>query len=135
MIQGLLDGDRGKLRAWCIQKGPTGRRKPDSVYFLHTPAAQALVHGVVFAIDGQKRLALSASFRRDQFTGGDQAFLVRKTERLPCARSLVGRLKSGHADNGADHEINFGMGGDGDRAGRSIDHFDLAEASLLEAAA
>ena len=50
-------------------------------HFFHPAAAQALVDGVVLAVDGQQRLALAARFGGDQFSGGDQAFLVGQAQR------------------------------------------------------
>ena len=54
----LFDGDGGEFRGRSVQEGAAGRGQPDALDFFHASAAQALVDGVVFAVDGQQRLAL-----------------------------------------------------------------------------
>ena len=71
-----------------LKKGP-----PEAVSQMRStssgaPAAHALMDGVMFAVDGEQRLALLAGLGGDQFAGGDQAFLVGKAE------SLSGRTAS-----------------------------------------
>src|ERR1035437_10345090 len=66
MVQRLLDGDRRKDRMGRIEKRPTRGRQPYAVNFVHAPAAQALMHRVVLAVDGEQRLALAASLGCDQ---------------------------------------------------------------------
>jgi hypothetical protein len=65
MIQRLLDGDIGELRFWGIQKWPAGRGEPDAADLVHAASAKALVDGVVFAVDGEERLAVASGFGGD----------------------------------------------------------------------
>ena len=65
-----------------FKKRSAGRGEPDALDLFHPSAAQALVDGVVFAVDGQQRLALAARFGGDQFSGGDQAFFVGQADGL-----------------------------------------------------
>src|SRR5215831_18540596 len=58
MVERLLDGNRCKFRARGVEKRPAGSCKPDALDFLHAAAAETLVDGVVFAVDGKQRLAL-----------------------------------------------------------------------------
>ena len=76
MVQRLLDRDVGKIRLWRVKERSAGSGQPDALDFFHPAATQALVDGIVLAVDGQQRLALAAGLGGDQFSGGDQAFLV-----------------------------------------------------------
>ena len=52
---------------------------------------------------------------------------------LPALHGFVGGFQSGDADNGADHEVGIGMGGDFHRAGGAVHDFDgVAEAGILQ---
>ncbi len=79
--------------------------------------------GVVFAINGEKRLALAAGFGGDEFSGGDQAFFVGQADGFAGPDGFVGGFESGDADDGADYEIGVGMSGDADGADGAGDNF------------
>ena len=102
---------------------------------LHASAAQALMHGIVFAVDGQQWLALTASLGGDQLSRSHQAFFVRQPDRFASANSFVGGFESCHAYDGADHEICFRMGGDLHGSRGSVNDFDSASTAVFEASA
>ena len=77
--------------------------------------------GVVFAVDGQERLALAARLGGDELSGGDQAFFVGEADGFSGANGFVGGFESGDADDGGDYEIGVGMGGDADGAGGAVE--------------
>ena len=93
--------------------------------FFHPSAAQALVDGIVFAVDRQQRFALAAGFGGDQFARRDQAFLVGQPNGLAGLDGFVSGFESGHADNGADHKINVGMSSHIDGSGGAVYDFDI----------
>ena len=92
--------------------------------FVAASAAKALMNGVVLAIDWEKRFAPLACFGDDQVAGRDQAFFVGYADGLPGPDGFVGGFQSCDSDDGADDEVSFGMGGDLDRARRSVDDLD-----------
>src|SRR6516162_3754085 len=100
--------------------------------FFHASTAQTLMDGVVFAVDGQQRLALLEGSGGDELAGGDQTFLVREAENLAGFDSLIGGFESGDAHDGAHDEVDLRVRGDPDCAGRAVDDFDVAEAAGSE---
>ncbi len=126
MIQGLVNGDRGKFCLRSVQERSAGSGEPDALDFLHASAAQALMNGIVFAVDGQKRLALAAGLGGDQFSRGDKTFFVRQANGFSGAHGFVGGFESGHAYDGADYEIRFGMGGHAHASGGAVGDFDAS---------
>src|SRR5271156_491754 len=120
MIECLLNRDGAELRGWSVQEWASGGSQPDALDFLHPATTQALMDRVVLAVDGQQRLTLFASFSGDQLAGSDQAFFISYTDCLSRLNSLVGGLKSSHADDGADHEVDLRMGGNPHRTRRTI---------------
>jgi len=72
-----LTSERGVFR-----NGPAGGRQPDAVHFFHPATSQALVNGVVLAVDRQQRLALPPRLGGDQLPRSDQTFLIGHTDRL-----------------------------------------------------
>ena len=76
MVQRLRHGDIRKLFARSVQKRPARSGQPHALDLVHPAAAQALMHRVVLAVDGQQRLALATGLGGDQFACGHQAFLV-----------------------------------------------------------
>src|ERR1035437_2968733 len=127
MVQRLLDGDRRKDRMGRIEKRPTRGRQPYAVNFVHAPAAQALMHRVVLAVDGEQRLALAASLGCDQLSRGDKTFLVGEPLNLARAHRFVSGLQPSHAHDGADYKVYFRMRGDTNRTRRTVSAFDLAQ--------
>src|SRR5205085_7550328 len=59
MIERLRDGNRRKFRFGSFQKRTPRSSQPDSRYFSHLSAAQALMDGVMFTVNRQQRLILS----------------------------------------------------------------------------
>ena len=81
--------------------------------------------GIVLAVDGQQRFALAASLGGDQFSGRNQAFLVGQADGLSGPDRFVSGFEAGDADDGADHEVGLGVGGDLHGSGGSVGHFDF----------
>ena len=131
MVERLLDGDLGELAGGSVQKRATRSGQPNPLHFVAATAAHSLVNRIVFAVDGQQRLALSAGLGRDQVAGGDQTFLVGQADRLAGLDRFVSGLESGDTDDGADHKIGVGMSRDPDRSSRPVHHFDRASQSSL----
>ena len=103
-----------------VQERTAGRRQPDAVHFAAAAAPQALVDGIVLAVDGQQRLALLVRLGDDQVASRDQALFVGDPDGLAGLDGFVGGFQSGDADDGADHEIGVGMGRDLHRARRAV---------------
>src|SRR5208282_96349 len=120
MIERLLDRNGGKLRLGGVQKRTTGGGQPDALdlvdLVIDSASAQALVDSVMFAVDGEQRLALPARLGCDEFAGYDETFFIGEAYGLAGAHGFVSRLQAGDADDGADYEIDFGVGGDADGA-------------------
>ena len=91
----------------------------------HASATQALMDRIVFAVDGQQGLALTASLGGDQFSGGNQAFFVGQANRFASAYGFVGGFESGHADDRADYEIYVRMSRDSHGSRCSVNDFDF----------
>src|ERR1700674_1809505 len=94
---------------------------------MHPAATQTLVDSVVFAVDGQERLTLAASFCGDELSGYNKTLFVGEADRLTGADSFVGCLEAGDAHDGADYEIDVGMSGNADGAGGAVDDLDFGE--------
>ena len=77
---------------------------------------------------------MAAGLGGDELSGGDQTFFVGEADGFAGADGFVGGFQAGDADDGADYEIDFGMGGDADGAGGAVDDFDVAEALRLSGA-
>jgi hypothetical protein len=117
MIERLLDSDGVKIGFGRVQERTAGGGEPDGGDLVHASAAQALVDGIVLGIDREERLALLAGFGGDEFAGGNETFFVGEADGLAGFHSFVSGFKSGDANDGADDEIHFGVGGDGNGAG------------------
>ena len=79
-----------------------------------------------------ERLSLAVRLGCDQFSGGDQAFLVGQPNCLSGSYCFVSRLKPGDPDDRADHEIHLGVGCDPDRAGLPVNDFDTLHSRCLQ---
>src|SRR3984957_18966041 len=95
MVEGFLHRDGVELRSGSVEKRATGGSEPDPFYLFHSPATQALVNGVVFAIDGQQWLALLASLGGDQLAGGYKTFFIGHADGLTGFYGFVGGFESG----------------------------------------
>src|SRR6185437_887974 len=132
VVQRLLNGDVSKFRLGSVKERAARGRKPYAANFVHLAPPQALVHGVVLAINGEKRLALAAGLRGDEFPGGEDGFFIREANGLTGFNRLVGSFEPGDAYNRADHEIGFRMRGYANRTGRSVGDFDVADSVFVE---
>ena len=116
-----------------VAEGAAGRGEPDLFDFVGCAAAEALVDGVVFAVDGEEGGVVLAGGGEDEVAGGYEAFLVGEADRFAGEDGGVGGFKAGDADDGGDDEVGFGEGGDADRAGGAVDDFDASDAFGFEA--
>ncbi len=132
MVQGLGHGDRRKLRLWCVKKWSSGGGQPDALDLFHPSPAQALVDGIVLAVDGQQRLALAACLGGDQFSGRNQAFLVGQPDRLPGLYRFVRGFEAGDTHDRADHKINFRMSRHPDSSGLAVNDFNALHSRRLQ---
>ena len=78
---------------------------------------------------GSSGLPWRRGFGGDELSGGDQAFFVGQAHALAGADGFVGGFEAGDADDGADYEIGFGMGGYFYGSGGAVDDFDFGETS------
>ena len=127
MIERLLDGNGGELRFGSPQERAAGGGEPDALDFLAAPAAQTLVHRVVFTIDGEQGLALLSGLGSQEFPGHDEAFFIGQTHRFAGAHCFVGGLASGHAYDSANYKIGVRVRGNGDCAGGAAEDLDTVE--------
>ena len=79
-------------------------------------SAQALMDGVVLAVHRQDRHAASAGAVHHQPAGHHQHFLVGQGDGLAGVDGRQHRLEGRRARRRAEHEVDLGMGGDGDQA-------------------
>src|SRR5690242_21653420 len=105
MIQCLFHRDAIEFRFRGIQEWSARGGKPDPLDLVEASATHALMDGVVLTVDGQQGLALLASFSRDEFSGGDQAFLVRQSDGFADFHGLVSRFQSRYSNDSTHHEI------------------------------
>jgi len=127
VVEGLLDRDGGKFGLGSAQERASGGRKPDAFDLVHATAAKALVDRIVLAVDGQQGLGLTAGFGGDELAGDDQAFLIGQSHRFAGFDRFVGGFESGDADDGADHEIDIGLGCDADGSCGAMNNFGFGE--------
>ena len=84
---------------------------------------------VMFAVNREQRFALAARLGGDQFSRGDQAFLVSKSNDFAGTNRFVSCFQAGNAYNRADHEVCVGMSCNANRSGGTVRYFNLAQAS------
>src|SRR4029077_13379704 len=101
VVQRLLYGDGGEFGFGSFEEGATGGGEPDALDFVHAAAAEALVDGIMFAINGKERLAGPAGGGGDQLAGSDQALFVGEADGLAGFDSFVGGFETGDAHDGA----------------------------------
>lgn len=68
-------------------------------------AAQALVHGIVFAIDGQESFTGFVRSGHHQLAGRDENFLVRKSNRLAKFYGFVSGGQPHHTDGSRNDDV------------------------------
>ena len=125
-------GDGREFGFGSVQERAARGGEPDAFDFVHAAAAEALVDGVMFAVDRKQGLASFASGGGDEFAGGNQTFFVGEADGLSGFDGFVSSFEPGDADDGADYEIDVGMGGDFDCASAAVDDFDFGEAVGFE---
>jgi hypothetical protein len=133
VLERLLGGDVGELVQRQLAERPAGGREPDGLDLSVRADAQALVDGVVLAVDGQDGDVALAGGGGEDFAGGHHALLVGQADGLAGQDGGVGGFEAGDADDGRDDEIRLGQGGAGDGACGAVDDFDAGDAGLFEA--
>ncbi len=91
-----------------LAEGAAGGGEPDGFHFGVRADAQALVDGVVFAVDGQDGHVALAGGGGEDFAGGDHALLVGEADGLAGEDGGVRGFETGDADDGGDDEVGFG---------------------------
>ena len=130
MLQRLLRRDALELVQRKLPERPARSRQPDKLHFVVRAHAQALVHGVVLAVDGQDgHVALARSGGQD-LARGHHALLVGQAHWFAGQNGRMRRLQSGHADDGRNHKIGLGQGRAGNRALGAMHDFDPGDAGL-----
>ena len=92
--------------------------------------AQALVDGVVLAVDGQDGYVAVAGGGGEDFARGDHALLVGEADGFAGEDGGVGGFEAGDADDGGDDEVGIGEGGAGYGAFGAVDDFDPVPAAV-----
>ncbi len=123
MRQGLFWCDARKFRERQFAKRATRGGEDQAADFGGFPAAQALVNGVVFAVDRQQRDFAALYGGHDHFAGGDQNFFVGQRDVFAELDRFVGGGQADHADGGGDYDFGVGMGGDTIHAFRAEQNF------------
>jgi len=75
-------------------------------------AAQALVHGVVFAVDGKEFAACFFGGGHDQFAGSDQNFFIGERHGLAEFHGFIGGFQSDYANGGGNDNLGTRKGRD-----------------------
>ena len=106
------------LREWP-RNGPPDAVRTSRPNLARGPAVQALVDGVVLAVDGENLDAAAAGRVRHQGARHDQHFLVRERDGLAGLDRRQHRLERRCARRGAQHHVHVGPGGERDEPVRS----------------
>ena len=115
-----------------LPERPAGGGQPDGLDFLVRADAQALVDGVVLAVDGQDGHVALARGGGEDFAGGHHALLVGQAHGLAGQDGGVRGFEAGDADDGGDDEIGFRQSGAGDGAFGAVDDLDAGDAGLAQ---
>ena len=94
--------------------------------------AEALMDGVVLAVDRQDRHVALAGGAGEDFAGGHHAFLVGQPDRLSGQDGRMRGLKARHADNSRDDEIRLRVGGAGNGSLRPMSDVDAGRAGFAK---
>ena len=79
--------------------------------------------GVVFAFDGEKIPARFGGSGHDQFSGGDQDFLVGESDSAPEYHGFVGSFEADDTNGGGDDDVGTRMSADGEHAFAAVMDF------------
>src|SRR5579863_10335099 len=116
VLEGLLGRDGCELIERELAERAARGGEPDGLDFVVGAGAQALVDGVVLAVNGQDRDAEAAGSGGEDFAGGDHALLVGEADGLSGEDSGVGGFETGDADDRGDDEVDVWQCGAGDGA-------------------
>ncbi len=95
-------------------------------------AAQALVNGVVLAVDGQQIDVVLAGRGEDEIARSDEAFLVGQTDGLAAQNGCIGGFEPRDADDRRDDEVGLRKRGHANRSRCAVDDFDSGDSCGLE---
>src|SRR6476660_1967950 len=132
MIQRLLHRDVGELRLRRVQEWAARSREPYAADLVHLASAEALMHGIVLAVDGQQGLALAAGFSGDELSGGDQALFVGEADSLAGFHGFAGGFEPSHTDDGAHDKIRIRVCGDTDGSSSAMRYFNIADTCVIQ---
>src|SRR5215469_12022312 len=121
VLERLRRRDVFELGEWCVAERAARGGEPDLADLARLASAEALVDGVVLAVDGQEAYAAFAGGGQDEIAGSDEALLVGEPDGLTGEHRGVGGLESGDTDDGGDDEAGLGERGDADGACGAVD--------------
>jgi len=132
VLERLFGSDGGELRQRQLAEGPAGGRQPDGLHLGVRADAQALMDGVVLAVDGQDGHVARAGRRSEDFAGGDHALLVGQADGLAGQDRGVRGFQACDADDGRDDKVRLRQRGAGDSPLSSVDGLDATDAGRFE---
>ena len=88
MLQGLFGADLRKLAEGRLAERAAGGGEDQALNFFGFAGAEALVDGVVFAVDGEQHDFVFGDGGHDDFAGGDQDFFIGERDCLPSWMAL-----------------------------------------------
>ena len=113
MREGLVGLHAGKFFERRGAERASGGGEDEAADFFVFAGAEALVDGVVFAIDGDDFGAALVGRGDNDFAGGDEDFLIGEGDFFAGLDGFVGGFEADDADSGGDDCVGFGNGGDG----------------------
>ncbi len=106
--------------------------EPDLPDFAGGSAPHALVHGVVFGIDGQQGNLVFFGCSHDELASCDEALLVRQADGLAGFHRGVGGVEPGYTHDRRNDEIDLRQRGYPYGAGRAVDDLNFGDAVCFE---
>jgi hypothetical protein len=111
---GGCNGCEGLERRFAEGSARSG--EDDATDFGMSSGAEALVYGVVLAVDGEQFPAGFRSGGHHEFTGGDENFLIGQSDGAAEFHRFVGGFESNNTDGGGNDDVGAGVSADGQHA-------------------
>src|SRR4029077_10615282 len=105
MNEGLGGSDGFQGLEGRFTEGATGSGEDNAADFGVCTGAETLVDGVVFAVDGEQFPGRFRGGGHDQFTSGDEDFLVGESDSATEFDGFVGGLESNDTDGGGNDDV------------------------------
>jgi hypothetical protein len=113
MSKGLGGSDGFQGLEGRFAEGTTRGGQDDASDFGMNAGTEALVDGVVFAVDGEQFPARFGGRGHDEFTSGDENFFVGESDGAAKFDGFVGGFKSNDTDGGGNNDVGVGVSADG----------------------